>query len=128
METRGTATRTSPAEGAGVRVVVVSGGCCIPGMATLDEHAQRLVAEAAAETGVQVRLTVLPATSAFLGGAAAPQMARLLAEFNQSGRVGLPLILVEGEPVGSGLPTLEQLKAALERAQQQTTDVKGSAR
>ncbi len=127
MEARDTATPLSPAEGAAIRVVVVSGGCCIPGMAPLDERAQRLVADAAAEAGAEVQLTMLPATSAFLGGAAASQLARLLAEFNQSGRIGLPLVLVEGEPVGAGLPTLEQLKAALEQAHERTTDVKGAA-
>lgn len=112
----------------GARVVVVSGGCCIPGMAPLDQRAQQLVAEAGAETGVDVRLTVLPATSAFLGGAAAPQLARLVAEFNRSGRIGLPLVLVEGEPVGSGLPTLEQLKTALEYTRHAHADAKGAAR
>ncbi|MDE3069915.1 MAG: hypothetical protein KGJ43_04220 [Acidobacteriota bacterium] len=108
-------------------VVVVSGGCCIPGMVPLDARAQQLVAEAAAATGVAVQLTVLPATSAFLGGAAAPQLARLIGEFNESGRIGLPLVLVEGEPVGSGLPALEQLTAALEQAAA-NRNVEGAAR
>ena len=50
-------------------VVIISGSCCIPGMAPFDEQARRVVDQAIAETGVAAQVRMMPATTAYMGGA-----------------------------------------------------------
>jgi len=101
---------------AAVGVVIVSGSCCIPGIAPLDELARRVVDQAILETGVNARVGMLPATAALAGGVPQEVFSQLVQKFNQSGQVGLPAILVGGKPVSFGLPKVEEVKAALLQA------------
>lgn len=109
------------AEEAAVGVVIVSGGCCIPGMAPLDENARRVVERAILETGVKARVGMLPATAALAGAVPQEVVSGLAQKFNQSGQVGLPAILVEGKAVSFGLPEIEGVKAALLQAAEAKT-------
>lgn len=106
---------------AAVGVVIVSGSCCIPGMAPLDERARRVVEQAILETGIKARVGMLPATTALAGGVPEEVVSRLVQKFNQSGQVGLPAILVEGKAVSFGLPEVEGVKAALLQAAEAKT-------
>jgi len=81
-------------------------------MAPLDEQARRVVEQAIAETGVAARLTIMPATTAYFGGVPKEVMARLMSD-SESGRLGVPAILVNGGAVSYGVPTVEQIKSAL---------------
>ncbi|HEY3315056.1 MAG TPA: hypothetical protein VGL40_07220 [Bacillota bacterium] len=98
-----------------VPVIIISGSCCIPGMAAFDEQARLLVQQASHETGVTIEVKVIPATTAYFGAVPRAVMARLMTAF-QSGRVGVPAILVDGSLVDLGLPELAKVKAALRQA------------
>lgn len=97
---------------AGLGIVIVSGGCCIPGMGPFDEQARQVVEQAISETETIGQVTVLPATKAFFGAVSKRVMGELMALYNQ-GKVGLPAVLINGEVVSYGVPTLEEMKAAL---------------
>ncbi len=105
-----------PQDSPRVGVVIVTGSCCIPGMAPFDEQARRIVTQGIAEAGVAAHVKVVPATSAFLGAVPRNVVAGLLTTFNQTGRVGLPAVLVNGELVSAGVPDLGTITAALLRA------------
>lgn len=99
-----------------VGVLIVTGRCCIPGMAPLDERARTVVERAVAETGVTVNLQVMPATTAYFGGVSKAVIGRLMGDFQQSGKVGLPAVLINGELISAGVPEVETIKAALQAA------------
>lgn len=99
----------------GITVLIVSGACCIRGMAPLDERAREVIDQAIAETGAVARVTVMPATTAYFGGIPRGVMAQLVADANQ-GRMPVPAVLVNGHVVSLGVPTVEQVKAALTEA------------
>lgn len=110
-----------------VGVVIISGGCCIAGMAPLDERAGQVVEQAVAETGVSAEVRVLPATAALSGAAPRQVIAELIGEFNTSGRIGLPAVLVNGEVVAKGVIRLEEVRSGLLRAARQRGKESGDA-
>jgi hypothetical protein len=103
-----------------VGVVIISGRCCIPGMAPFDEQAKRIVEQAASETEVKAQVKVIPATTAYFWGVPKDVMNKTITEFNQSGRMPLPAVLINGKVVSYGVPKIEDIKTAL----LQTKDVK----
>jgi len=109
-------TERSEAERVEVGVVIISGSCCIPGMAPMDERARRVVDQAILETGVNARVGTLPATTAMAGGVPQQVFSQLVLRFSQSGQVGLPAVLVDGKAVSFGLPEVAKVKAALLQA------------
>ncbi len=102
---------------AAITVLIVSGACCIRGMAPLDQKTREVVDQAMAEVGVSARVTVMPATTAYFGGIPRAVMARLVAGANQ-GRMPVPAVLVNGVMVSLGVPTVEQVKVALIEARE----------
>ncbi len=103
-----------------VGVIIISGSCCIPGMAPFDEQAKRVVEQAASETEVKAQVKVIPATTAYFGGVPKEVMNKIMAEFSQSGRMPLPAVLINGKVVSYGVPKIEDMKTAL----LQTVDTK----
>ncbi len=97
-------------------VVIISGSCCIPGMAAFDEQARRVVDQAIAESGVAAQVKVMPVTTAYAGGAPREVMAKLISSFNNAGQVALPVVLINGKAVSFGVPQVEDVKAALLQA------------
>lgn len=104
-----------PGPGA-IGVVIVTGSCCVPGMAPFEERARQMVEQAIAETGVGAEVRMMPATTAYMGGVPKKVMAELIGGFNETGRITLPAVLVNGEVVNAGAVDLEDVKAALRRA------------
>ena len=96
-----------------VSIVIIGTACCMPGMAPFDEAAHRIVKQAIAETGVEARVKMMPATTAMMGGVPKEIMGRLIGVINQTGQMPLPAVLVNGEPVSYGVPELEDIKSAL---------------
>ncbi len=94
-------------------IVIISGSCCIPGMAVFDEQARRIVQQAITETGVEAQVRMMPATSAYFGGVPREVMAQIMNVFNQTGRMPLPAVLVNGKAVSYGVPNVEDIKAVL---------------
>lgn len=106
-------TRSAPLVG----VAIVTGSCCNPHMPPFDAEAKRVVAQAVAESGVSAEVREVPATRAFFGvGVPRRVLAEVLRLMNEEGKVGLPAVLVSGEVVSYGVPTVESVRAALERA------------
>ncbi|MEW5818416.1 MAG: hypothetical protein AB1798_23880, partial [Spirochaetota bacterium] len=103
----------SIAEGTKIGIVIVSGSCCIPGMAAFDKQASKIVEQAVAETGAPAQVGVMPATIALNGGVPKEVIAYLTSSFYQNGKIGLPLVLVDGRAVSYGVPDIDTLKTAL---------------
>ncbi len=101
--------------GGPVRIVLISAACCVPGVAAFDDQARRVVDQAVAEAGVEARVSTMPATTAFFGGAPREVMARLMRDM-QSGTLRVPVVLIEGQAVSYGVPDLQQITSALREA------------
>lgn len=99
-----------------VGVVIITGSCCIPGMAPLEERARQVVQLAVSATGVTAQVKTMPATTAYMGGAPKEVISQLVRQYNQSGQIGLPVILINGNAVSFGAPEIEQIKTALLQA------------
>lgn len=97
-------------------VIIISGSCCIPGMAPFDEQAKHVVEQAISETGIEAQVKIIPASTAYFGAVPKEIMARIIAEFNQSGRMPVPAILINGKIISYGVPKVEDVKTALLQA------------
>lgn len=95
-----------------IGVIIISGSCCIPGMAPFDEQARRVVEQAISETDVKASLKIMQAASAYLGGVP-KEVLHSLMTFYQSGRMPLPAVLINGSIVSYGVPKIEDIKKAL---------------
>ncbi len=99
-----------------VGIVLISGSCCLPGMAPFDEQARRIVEQAVAETGIKAQLTTLPVSKAYFGGVPRSVLDQLSEKLNQTGQLPLPAVLINGAPVSMGVPTLDTIITALRQA------------
>lgn len=95
-----------------VTPTIVSASCCMPGMEPFDEQARRAVQQAIAETGVEARVEVMSATTAFFGGLPRPILAEAM-RLAQAGRMPMPAVLVNGQPVSFGVPEVEVVKGQI---------------
>jgi len=95
-------------------IIIISGSCCIPGMATFDEQARRVVEQAISGMDMKVQIKVVPASSAYFGAVPKEIMAKIMTEFNQSGKMPLPAILINGKIVSYGVPQVEDIRKALQ--------------
>ncbi len=95
-----------------MNVVIISGACCIPGMAAFDEQARRVINQAVNETGVEAKVTMIPAATAILGHG---KIISELMDMSNKGRLGVPAILINGQVVSYGVPQLEDMKEALKK-------------
>ncbi len=106
-------------EQSGVKIVILSGACCIPSMASFDKQAEQIVEKAITETGIEAEVKVVPATTALFGGGVSKKvMGELMTMFNQ-GKLGAPAILINGEAISYGVPTLEIMKEALSKVKEE---------
>ena len=94
-------------------IIIISGSCCIPGMAPFDEQAKRVIEQAISETGVKAQVKIIPASTAFFGAVPKEIMIKIITEFNQSGRMPVPAVLINGRIVSYGVPQVEDIKNAL---------------
>lgn len=104
-------------------VVIVTGNCCIPGFTVFDEAARQAVAQSVAESGQEVPVHELAATAAMMGAVPREVVAQLTQEFNRTGQLPLPLVLVDGEVVTCGIPVdAGKITAALQKAAEETKE------
>lgn len=96
-----------------VNVLIITGSCCLPGMAALDEEAKKLVVKAANETNTEIELKVLPVSKAMFGGVPRDIAQKLVGEFNASGKIGLPAIIVNGKLASYSVIDYEAVKNAI---------------
>ncbi len=95
-----------------VGVVIVTGSCCIPGMAPFDDQARQVVEQAIAQTGVAAQLRMVSAATAYFGGLPRAVMAQIIG-LSQTGQMPLPAVLVNGKVVSFGVPRVEDITSAL---------------
>lgn len=95
-------------------IIMLSAACCMPGMAGFDAQAEKVIRQAMSETGVNARFEIVPATKAFFSGALRRVINELMVMANQ-GKMGAPAVLINGEVVSYGVPTLEIMKEALSK-------------
>ena len=95
-----------------VGVIIISGSCCIPGMAPFDEQAKDAVEQAVSETNIKSQVKVIPVSTAYFGAVPKEVMTKIITEFNQSGRMPLPAVLINGKIVSYGVPQVEDVKKA----------------
>ncbi len=105
-------------------VIIISGSCCIPGMAPFDEKTKHVVEQAISEMDVKAHLNIIPASTAFFGSVPKEVMAKIITEFNQSGRMPLPAVLINGRIASYGVPQVEDIKIALRDAKKIKEDAK----
>ncbi len=106
----------------GIGVVVVTGACCIPGMAPFDAEAERIVKQAATETGVEIQFKAVPVLLAIQGGLGKNVLQEGLTRFQESDKLPLPAVLINGKIIKYGVPNLDLVKSALVEAKNQITD------
>ena len=56
---------------------------------------------------------MIPASTAYFGAIPKEVMTKIITEFNQSGRMPLPAVLINGKVVSYGVPKVEDVKTAL---------------
>lgn len=95
-------------------IILLSAACCMPGMAGFDAQAEKIVRQAIIETGADVRFETVPATKAFFSGRLRKIINELMVMANQ-GKMGVPAIIINGEVVSYGVPTLETMKETLNK-------------
>jgi hypothetical protein len=72
-------------------------------MGGLDEQARRVVEQAAAETGVEVQVSMQPMSTALYGGVPKEVVAQLKSD-NQAGALRMPVVMINGKAVSYGVP------------------------
>lgn len=96
-----------------ISVIIISGSCCFPNMAPLDEMAQRVTDQAVAKAGVKAKVRTITATSAYYGGITKETLNRIMTGNNKPGTMPFPVILINGEVVSYGVPEPNELVRAL---------------
>lgn len=94
-------------------IIIINGSCCIPGMAPFDEQAKNVVEQALSEADVKAQVKIIPASAAYFGAVPKEVMTKIITEFNQSGRMPLPAVLINGRIISYGVPQVEDIKTAL---------------
>lgn len=107
-----------------VGVIVITGACCIPGMASLDAEAERIVKQAVEETGIEIKFKTVPVLLAMQGGLGKNVLQEGLARFQQSDKLPLPAVLINGQIIQVGVPNLGTIKSALVAATEQLANNK----
>jgi hypothetical protein len=103
---------TGSQEAGRAEVVILSAACCNPSLGGLDEQARRVIAHAAAETGVEVHVSLQPMSTALYGGVPKEVVAQLKSD-NQAGALRMPVVMINGKAVSCGVPDAGRITAAL---------------
>jgi hypothetical protein len=98
-------------------ILLVSGTCCVPQLAILDQQAQQIIHQALEETGIIAKVRTLTVSSALSGGIPIEILNSLGVAIDGSNIMRLPAILINNKLVSFGIPNLDVLKNALRTAQ-----------
>ncbi len=104
-----------------VIVLLVSGSCCVPGMAVIDQQAQQVIRQAIDDIGIAAQVRTLPVSSALQGGIPAEILKEIEVLNQPSNLLRLPALFINGKLISFGVPNLEQVKSALRFVQSDTT-------
>lgn len=109
-------TYSSPSPSEAV-ILLVSGTCCVPQMAVLDQQAQQIIHQALEETGVRAQVRTLTISSALNGGIPPEVLKAIGVPIDASNIMRLPAVLINNRLVSFGVPQLDAMKNALRSVQ-----------
>ncbi len=113
-------------ETAEVIILLISGKCCFPGMAVLDQQAQQVIQQALAETHISAQVRTVLISSVVQGGIPPEILNQIKGALQPANLMRLPALLIDGKFICFGVPELDQVKSALRVAQSKTTIQEGS--
>ena len=94
-------------------VLLVSGTCCFPQLAALDQQAQQIIHQAMEETGISAQIRTVTASSAVRGGIPFEILRSTGLASDVSNIMRLPAILINNRLISFGVPKLDEIKNAL---------------
>lgn len=97
-------------------ILLISGTCCVPQLAILDQQARQIIQQALEETGVTAQVRTLPVSSALSGGIPRELLASLGIAIDPSNLMRLPAVLINNRLISLGVPGLDVIKQALTNA------------
>ncbi len=113
-------------ESSEVIVLLISGRCCFPGMAVLDQQAEQVIHQALTETHISAQVRTVLISSVVQGGIPPEILNQIKGALQPANLMRLPALLINGKLVCFGVPELDQVKSALRLAQGKTTIQEGS--
>ena len=101
---------TSPSEAI---ILLISGACCMPQLAGLDQQAQQIIRQAVEETGTPAQVRTVTISSVAQGGVPAEIIKEIQDSIGPNNPLRLPALLINEKLVSFGMPELNQIKSAL---------------
>lgn len=98
-------------------ILLVSGTCCIPQLAVIDQQAQQIIRQASEETGIPAQVKTLAISSALNGGIPMEVIKSLGVAIDVANVMRLPAIFIENHLISLGVPDLNAMKNALRNTQ-----------
>lgn len=98
-------------------VLIISGTCCFPQLAALDQQARQIIDLALKETGIKAQVKLVTASSAVRGGIPFEILQSTGLASNASNIMRLPAILINNQLISYGVPNSALIKNALINAQ-----------
>lgn len=89
----------------------------MPQMAPIEAQARQILEKVIAEERADVDVRAMTMSEAYYGGLPRSIIASLMDKFKETGDMGLPAILVNGEVATTGIPDPERLRIALRNSQ-----------
>lgn len=103
----------SPQNNEKTSILIVNGSCCIPQMAPVEDQVLHMVKKVIAEENIDASVRTMSMSQAYFGGIPRSILTPELDNFNSTGKLSLPVVLVNGKVVTRGVPEMETLKTAL---------------
>jgi hypothetical protein len=100
-----------------VLILLVSGTCCFPQLAALDQQARQIIDQALKETGMPAQVRMVTASSAVTGGIPFEILQSSGLASNVSNIMRLPAVLINNQLISFGVPKLDVIKNALSSVQ-----------
>lgn len=94
-------------------ILLISGACCMPQLAGLDQQAQQIIHQALKETSISAQIRTVTISSVAQGGVPAEIVKEIQDSIGPNNPLRLPALLINGKFVSFGVPKLNQIKSAL---------------
>jgi hypothetical protein len=97
--------------------LLVSGTCCVPQLAVVDQQAHQVIHQALQETGITAQVRTLTISSALSGGIPMELLKSIGLAIDASNIMRLPAVFINNRFVSFGVPKLDMIKDALKPIQ-----------
>lgn len=104
---------SNPKEYTEISFVIITGNCCFPGLAPLDQIARQAVQLVIKETGLSAQVKEITATAAMYGAVPDELKVQFIDAISNTGEIPLPAILLNGKVVSYGHRDLNIIKGAI---------------